>query len=87
MLFRSAAVAGTEKPLGVILTGMGNDGGAGLLAMKAAGAITIAQDEATCAVFGMPREAIRLGAADHVLPLQAIAATLSRLHARGNAGP
>jgi len=83
MLFRSAAIAVSDPAMGVILTGMGNDGAAGLLAMKAAGAITIAQDEATCAVFGMPREAIRLGAVDHVLPLQVIASTLSRLHARG----
>jgi len=87
MLFHSAAVAGSDLAMGVVLTGMGSDGAAGLLAMKAAGAITIAQDEATCAVFGMPREAIRLGAVDHVLPLQAIAATLSRLHARGIPGP
>jgi two-component system chemotaxis response regulator CheB len=68
--------------LGVILTGMGSDGAAGLLEMKRTGATTMAQDEASCAVFGMPKEAIRLGAVDHILPLNHIAAALGRLHAR-----
>src|SRR5206468_3543884 len=66
--FTHAAAAG-EKAVGVILTGMGADGARGLSAMKRAGARTLAQDEATCVVFGMPREAIALGAVDHVLPL------------------
>ena len=52
----------------MLLTGMGDDGAAGLIDMKRAGALTIVQDEATCVVFGMPAEAIRLGAVDHVLP-------------------
>jgi two-component system chemotaxis response regulator CheB len=55
------------------MTGMGNDGAKGLLQMKQAGARTIAQDEATCVVFGMPKEAIVLGAADHVIGLPRIA--------------
>jgi two-component system chemotaxis response regulator CheB len=62
------------RALGVILTGMGADGADGLLAMKQAGATTIAQDEATSVVFGMPKEAIDRGAVDVVLPLPRIAA-------------
>lgn len=58
--------------MGIILTGMGNDGAQGLLKLKQNGAITIAQDEASCVVFGMPREAIRLKAPDQVLPLEGI---------------
>ncbi len=57
----------------MILTGMGSDGAQGLLKMRQAGARTFAQDEATCVVFGMPREAILAGAAQQVLPLAAIA--------------
>jgi two-component system chemotaxis response regulator CheB len=56
-----------------LLTGMGRDGSDGLQAMAQAGSLTIAQDEASCVVFGMPKEAIALGAAQQVLPLQAIA--------------
>ena len=85
MLFQSVAATAAAHSIGSILTGMGNDGAAGLLAMKRAGALTIAQDEASCAVFGMPKEAIRAGAVDHVLPLNQIAATLGRLHARPGA--
>jgi len=59
--------------VGVILTGMGNDGAKGMLAMRQAGSRTMAQDEATCVVFGMPREAIALGGAEQVLPLEKIA--------------
>jgi two-component system chemotaxis response regulator CheB len=62
---------------------MGSDGAAGMLQLKQAGATTIAQNEATCVVFGMPREAIRLGAVDHIQPLPAIAgAMLSAIHAK-----
>jgi two-component system chemotaxis response regulator CheB len=82
MLFRSVSAAAAAGAMGVILTGMGNDGAAGLLAMKLAGAVTFAQDEASCTVFGMPKEAIRAGAVDHVLPLKQIAALLGCLHAR-----
>jgi two-component system chemotaxis response regulator CheB len=61
------------------MTGMGADGAEGLLAMKKAGARTIAQDEASCVVFGMPKEAIALGAADEVLPLEKIAESVMRM--------
>jgi two-component system chemotaxis response regulator CheB len=66
VLFRSAGVAAGKNAVGVILTGMGKDGAAGMLEMKQAGAYNFAQDEATCVVFGMPREAIALGAAHEV---------------------
>jgi two-component system chemotaxis response regulator CheB len=69
VLFHSVAVSAGRNAVGVILTGMGRDGAAGLLEMKRAGARTLAQDEASCVVFGMPREAIALGAADEVVPL------------------
>jgi two-component system chemotaxis response regulator CheB len=72
VMFASVAEAAGAHATGVILTGMGSDGANGLLRMKRAGARTIAQDEATCVVFGMPKEAIRLGAADRVLPLPLI---------------
>jgi len=72
VLFTSVAEAYGPDAIGVLLTGMGADGAEGLLKMKQAGAHTIAQDEATCVVFGMPREAIRLGAAAQVLPLGSI---------------
>ncbi len=72
VLFQSAAAAAGADAVGIILTGIGADGARGLLEMKRAGARTIAQDEATCVVFGMPREAIALGAVDHVLPLPRI---------------
>jgi two-component system chemotaxis response regulator CheB len=58
------------------MTGMGDDGARGLLEMKQAGATTAAQDEASCVVFGMPKEAIKLGGADRVMPLGQIAQTL-----------
>lgn len=69
VLFRSVAAAAGPRALGILLTGMGNDGASGLLAMKRAGASTLAQDEASCIVFGMPKEAIGLGAVDRVLHL------------------
>jgi len=73
VLFRSVAEAAGPTAVGVILTGMGADGAEGLLAMKKAGASTIAQDESTSVVFGMPKEAIDRGAVDVVLPLPRIA--------------
>jgi two-component system chemotaxis response regulator CheB len=76
VLFRSVAMAAGAKATGVLLTGMGDDGAAGLAEMHDAGARTIAQDEATCVVFGMPKEAIARGAVDQVLPLESIAAAL-----------
>ena len=82
VLFASVAEAAGSRAVGVLLTGMGSDGSQGLLKMRQAGARTIAQDEATCVVFGMPREAIALKAAEHVLPLPAIAgAILAGKHA------
>ncbi len=73
VLFSSVAEAAGGDAVGVLLTGMGNDGAQGLLKMRRAGAMTIAQDEATCVVYGMPREAVGLGAAAQVLPLPEIA--------------
>lgn len=72
VLFRSAAEVVGERVIGVMLTGMGGDGAAAMRQLRDAGAWNIAQDEATCAVFGMPKEAIRAGACQEVLPLQAI---------------
>ena len=72
-LFESVAHEHGSRALGCLLTGMGKDGAAGLLAIRQAGGQTVAQDEATSVIFGMPREAIRLGAATHVLPLPRIA--------------
>lgn len=76
VLFHSCARVLGANACGAILTGMGADGAHGLLAMRQAGARTIAQDEATCVVFGMPREAIALNAAEAVLPLNAIPSRL-----------
>jgi two-component system chemotaxis response regulator CheB len=72
VLFRSAAAAAGKNAIGVILTGMGKDGAQGMLDMKTAGAYNFAQDEASCVVFGMPREAIAIGAAHEVAPLGAL---------------
>ena len=72
VLFRSVAKHAGSNALGIIMTGMGNDGARGLLQMRQAGARTVAQDETTCVVFGMPKEAIKLGAVDRVLPVQSI---------------
>jgi len=72
VLFRSAARYAGRNAVGVILTGMGDDGARGMLEMKQGGATTIAQDEASCVVFGMPKEAIKMGGVDKVAPLDAI---------------
>lgn len=72
VLFNSAAVSAGKNAVGVIMTGMGKDGALGMLAMRNAGAYNFAQDEASCVVFGMPREAILAGAAHEVLPLPAM---------------
>ena len=79
VLFKSVAKAAGANALGVILTGMGNDGAKGMVEMKAAGAMNIAQDEASCVVFGMPKEAIKTGAVDKVVPLDDVAATAMRM--------
>jgi len=78
VLFESAARSGGRNVTGVILTGMGKDGAVGMKALKDAGAYNIAQDEASCVVFGMPKEAIAQGGTDEVLPLPAIAAGVLR---------
>jgi two-component system, chemotaxis family, protein-glutamate methylesterase/glutaminase len=72
VLFSSVAETAGDRAIGVLLTGMGTDGAKGLLKMRQAGARTIAQDEASCVVFGMPREAIALGAAEQILPLRSV---------------
>ncbi len=82
VLFRSVAQAAGANAVGILLTGMGDDGAAGLLEMKRAGALTIAQDEASCVVFGMPKEAILRGGAQEVLPLSRIPAALLGAAAR-----
>jgi len=74
ILFQSVAVSLGRNVTGILLTGMGKDGAAGLKAIRDAGGTTAAQDEATCVVFGMPKEAIALGAAQAVLPLESIGA-------------
>lgn len=82
VLFRSTARYAGSNAIGIIMTGMGADGAQGLLEMKQAGARTIAQDEKTCVVFGMPKEAIKLGAADHVLPIDQIGPEMLKLWKR-----
>jgi two-component system chemotaxis response regulator CheB len=76
VLFRSVARYAGRNAVGALLTGMGSDGAKGLLEMRQAGAATLAQDEASCVVFGMPREAIAMGAAEQIVPLSEIAAHL-----------
>lgn len=76
VLFCSAAQVVGRNAVGVLLTGMGKDGAQGMLAMKQAGAVTMAQDEASSVVFGMPREALRMGAADLEVPLSRISETI-----------
>ena len=80
VLFRSAARYAGANAVGVIMTGMGGDGAKGLLEMKEAGAKTVAQDEKSCVVFGMPKEAIKIGAAGKVLPLDEIAPYVIQRH-------
>ncbi len=83
VLFHSVAEAAGADAVGLILTGMGDDGARGLLAMKQAGAATLAQDEASCVVYGMPREAVALGAVDEVVSAERLPeAVLARLRAQ-----
>jgi len=85
VLFRSAAINAGKNAVGVILTGMGKDGAAGMLEMKNAGAYNLAQDEATCVVFGMPKEAIALGGTHEVAPLHDLPARVMSFFAtQGN---
>jgi two-component system chemotaxis response regulator CheB len=79
VLFRSAARYAGQNAVGVIMTGMGDDGAEGMREMKEAGAYTVAQDEESCVVFGMPQEAIKTGGVDKVMPLTAIAAEVVRV--------
>jgi two-component system chemotaxis response regulator CheB len=76
VLFRSVARYAGKNAVGAILTGMGDDGAVGMLEMKEAGAYTVAQDEKTCVVFGMPKEAIKRGGVEKVVPLSEVAKTL-----------
>lgn len=76
VLFRSAAKYAGANAMGVLMTGMGDDGAKGLLELRQEGSVTIAQSEESCVVFGMPREAIRLDAASHIVPLDAIARSI-----------
>ena len=85
VLFRSAARVAGPNALGVMLTGMGGDGAEAMRAMRDAGSFNIAQDEASCVVFGMPREAINHGAVNEVLPLARIATRLVE-HLRAHNG-
>jgi two-component system chemotaxis response regulator CheB len=84
VLFESAAACAGRHAVGVILTGMGKDGAVGMLAMKRAGAWNIAQDQDSCVVYGMPREAVALKAVDEVAPLSEIGArVMARLGTAG----
>lgn len=78
VLFRSASRYAGQNAIGVIMTGMGDDGARGMLELKEAGAVNFAQDEETCVVFGMPKEAIKRNAVDKVLPLEELAAAVLR---------
>jgi two-component system chemotaxis response regulator CheB len=80
VLFRSAAKAAGRNALGIIMTGMGDDGAAGLKEMLDAGARTLAQDEASCVVYGMPKEAVKRGAVQRSVPLSLVAAEICREH-------
>jgi len=82
-LFRSLADTCGEKVVGVIMTGMGNDGTLGCRLLKRQGAAIIAQNEATCVVFGMPKQPVEEGLADAVLPLGEIAGQVARLAGKG----
>jgi two-component system, chemotaxis family, protein-glutamate methylesterase/glutaminase len=79
VLFKSVAKYAGKNAIGIIMTGMGADGAAGLLEMKTAGAETVAQNEETCVVFGMPKEAIKLGGVNKILPLELIANYVSKI--------
>jgi two-component system chemotaxis response regulator CheB len=83
VLFRSAANCAGSNAVGIIMTGMGDDGAHGLLEMKNAGAATVAQNEETCVVFGMPKEAIALGAAARTVSLSAIPLEILNARAHG----
>jgi two-component system chemotaxis response regulator CheB len=83
VLFKSAAECAGADVLGIIMTGMGDDGARGMKVLHDGGARTIAQNEETCVVFGMPKEAIKLQAVDDILPLEQIARAILQFDARG----
>ncbi|MCW8918794.1 MAG: chemotaxis response regulator protein-glutamate methylesterase [Gammaproteobacteria bacterium] len=83
VLFRSVAKYAGKNATGIIMTGMGDDGARGLKEMREAGAFTVAQDEASCVVFGMPKEAIRFGAVERVVPLDGVPALIVAAHGTG----
>jgi two-component system chemotaxis response regulator CheB len=83
VLFQSVAKSAARNAVGVMLTGMGADGAKGMLAMKESGAFTLAQDETTCVVYGMPKEAVKLGAVDEIVPLPGIAQAIINCLERG----
>ena len=84
VLFRSAARFAGKNAVGIIMTGMGDDGAKGMKEMHDAGAWTVGQDEDSCVVYGMPKEAVKLGAVDKVLPLKSIPeAILGRISRKG----
>jgi two-component system chemotaxis response regulator CheB len=84
VLFRSVAKSAGANAIGIIMTGMGDDGTRGLLEMRESGSATVAQDEASCVVFGMPKETIRLGAAECVLSLSLLAQAIVDWGSRTN---
>ena len=83
VLFRSVAEVSSGDVLAIMLTGMGDDGARGMKQLHDGGARTIAQDEASCVVFGMPKEAIKLGAVDQVMPLERVSSAILQFDARG----
>ncbi len=82
VLFRSTALYAGKNAIGIIMTGMGDDGAKGMLELKEAGAKTIAQDEKSCVVYGMPKEAVKLNVVDHILPLDKIASQVLLLKSK-----
>jgi two-component system chemotaxis response regulator CheB len=87
VLFQSVAKNAGRNAVGVMLTGMGADGAKGMLAMKESGACTMAQDEATCVVYGMPKEAVKLGAVQDIVPLPKIPRAIIDLLEGGKRSP
>jgi two-component system chemotaxis response regulator CheB len=83
VLFRSVAEVSSGDVLAIMLTGMGDDGARGMKQLHDGGARTIAQDEASCVVFGMPKEAIKLGAVDQVMPLERVSSAILQFDVRG----
>lgn len=83
VLFRSAAECAGKNALAIILTGMGDDGARGMKALHDQGARTVAQNEESCVVYGMPKEAVRMGAVDEQVALSQVARTITAFDARG----